>query len=372
LNGRAQTVRRIIAASALSALAVTVSVQSASHAEPSIEDVQQRVDNLYHEAEVAQEQLNDVRHQMQGKTDRLTSLRRDLKTQRAAVERMGDVVAATIADEAQSGGGFGDTGRLLFSDDPDEVIDGMVATEAFSQHQGAMLTEFATESDKLALREQQVEAELADLAADREQVAAHNDTVEDKLAEAKELLAELEAEERERLRRQREAAARAAAAEAAAAREAAEAREAEQSRPEPEARPQAPEPSRSDDREPISTAPVSDRAAAAVDFALAQVGDAYVYGAGGPDAWDCSGLTMGAWGAAGVSLPHSSSAQMSSGTPVSRDQLQPGDLVFYYSPVSHVGMYIGNGQLVHAANPSSGVEVVGVDVMPYSGAVRPG
>jgi cell wall-associated NlpC family hydrolase len=116
----------------------------------------------------------------------------------------------------------------------------------------------------------------------------------------------------------------------------------------------------------------SSGAAAAVAYAMAQVGDAYVYGAAGPDAFDCSGLTMAAWAQAGVALPHSSGAQMGSGTPVSIDALQPGDLVFYYSPVSHVGMYIGNGQLVHAANPSTGVQVTSVSSMPIAGAVRPG
>ena len=81
---------------------------------------------------------------------------------------------------------------------------------------------------------------------------------------------------------------------------------------------------------------------------------------------------MMAWAQAGVGLPHSSGAQMGSGSPVSQSSLQPGDLVFYYSPVSHVGIYIGNGQIVHAANPSSGVQVAGVFSMPFSGAVRPG
>ncbi|MDQ4008754.1 MAG: NlpC/P60 family protein, partial [Actinomycetota bacterium] len=119
-------------------------------------------------------------------------------------------------------------------------------------------------------------------------------------------------------------------------------------------------------------AAVSGSAAVAVDFAMAQLGDAYAYGAAGPDAWDCSGLTMGAWGAAGVSLPHSSSGQMSSGTPVSSSDLQPGDLVFYYDPVSHVGIYVGNGQIVHASNPSDPVNMAPVFSMPYSGAVRPG
>ena len=81
---------------------------------------------------------------------------------------------------------------------------------------------------------------------------------------------------------------------------------------------------------------------------------------------------MMAWAQAGVALPHSSSAQYSSGTRVAASALRPGDLVFYYSPISHVGMYIGNGMIVHAANPSTGVQVTGLYSMPYVGAVRPG
>ena len=111
----------------------------------------------------------------------------------------------------------------------------------------------------------------------------------------------------------------------------------------------------------------------AVDTALAQVGDPYVWGAGGPDAFDCSGLTQYAYSAAGVSLPHSSSSQSQMGTPVSRDQLQPGDLVFFYSPVSHVGMYIGNGQMVHASTSGQPVKVASLDSMgSYNSARRIG
>ncbi len=121
-----------------------------------------------------------------------------------------------------------------------------------------------------------------------------------------------------------------------------------------------------------TSVPAQGRAAAAVQYALAQVGDAYVYGAAGPSAFDCSGLTMMAWAQAGVSLPHSSSAQYGSGAHISESQLQPGDLVFYYSPISHVAMYIGNGMIVHAANPGVGVLVSPLHYMPYAGAVRPG
>jgi cell wall-associated NlpC family hydrolase len=110
----------------------------------------------------------------------------------------------------------------------------------------------------------------------------------------------------------------------------------------------------------------------AVGYAKAQVGDSYVYGAAGPDAFDCSGLTMMAWQQAGVRLPHSSSAQYAGGQHISESELQPGDLVFYYSPISHVGIYIGDGQTVSALNPGSGVQVSGLHDMPYAGAARVG
>jgi cell wall-associated NlpC family hydrolase len=112
-------------------------------------------------------------------------------------------------------------------------------------------------------------------------------------------------------------------------------------------------------------------AQAAVNTALAQVGKPYVWGAAGPDSFDCSGLMQYAYSAAGIALPHSSSAQSTMGVAVSRDQLQPGDLVFFYSPVSHVGMYIGNGEMVHAATSGEPVKVVSLDSMSdYNSARR--
>ncbi|MCU1669513.1 MAG: NlpC/P60 family protein [Blastococcus sp.] len=122
---------------------------------------------------------------------------------------------------------------------------------------------------------------------------------------------------------------------------------------------------------PTAAAAPTGTAQAAVNTALAQVGKPYVWGAAGPSAFDCSGLMQYAWSAAGVALPHSSSAQSTMGVAVSRDQLQPGDLVFFYSPVSHVGMYIGNGQMVHAATSGEPVKVVSLDSMgSYNSARR--
>lgn len=112
-------------------------------------------------------------------------------------------------------------------------------------------------------------------------------------------------------------------------------------------------------------------AQAAVDTALAQVGDPYVYGATGPNSFDCSGLTSYSYRAAGITIPRTSKAQSTFGTPVAKADLKPGDLVFFYSPVSHVGMYIGNGQMVHASTAGKPVAVVSLDSMPsYAGARR--
>jgi cell wall-associated NlpC family hydrolase len=113
-------------------------------------------------------------------------------------------------------------------------------------------------------------------------------------------------------------------------------------------------------------------AGTAVATAMAQLGKPYRYAAAGPGSFDCSGLTMFAWAAAGVRLPHSSAAQYASLPHVSQDQLAPGDLVFYGHPIHHVGMYIGNGQYVHAPQTGDVVKVASAFRSDYVGAARPG
>ena len=112
------------------------------------------------------------------------------------------------------------------------------------------------------------------------------------------------------------------------------------------------------------------RAQIAIDTALAQTGKPYQYAASGPDSFDCSGLTMYAWAAAGVSLPHSSAAQYAMLPHVSQDQLLPGDLVFYGGSIHHVGMFIGNGQYVHAPHTGTVVQISSIYRSDYHGAAR--
>ncbi len=116
----------------------------------------------------------------------------------------------------------------------------------------------------------------------------------------------------------------------------------------------------------------SGSASKAVTAALSKVGSRYVHAAAGPSSFDCSGLTSFAYKQAGITLPRNSKSQFSAGTRVAKSNLKPGDLVFYYSPISHVGIYIGNGKIVHAANPRTGVNTTSLNSMPFAGAVRVG
>jgi cell wall-associated NlpC family hydrolase len=124
---------------------------------------------------------------------------------------------------------------------------------------------------------------------------------------------------------------------------------------------------------PVSKAPKTHtKGEAAIAFAKKQLGDRYVRNGAGPNGWDCSGLTMKAWKAAGVKLPHSASQQFRIGKKISKSQLRPGDTVFFYPGIKHVALYAGNGNVIHAPHPGKKVSYIKLKYMPYMGARRPG
>jgi peptidoglycan DL-endopeptidase CwlO len=330
--------RLITALSGLALVAAVGIIPSApAQAEPDIDDVQSRVDRLYHEAEQASERFNDARLELDELHRDLRSLKADQARQDKRLAGVQDLVKDSIVRQYE-GESVSAVGQVVVSDDPQAFLSQLSTMSAFNDLQGSLFDSYTTELKALDLRREATEKRTAEVADTKADLADEKATIDDKLAEAKSLLGELEAAEREAMVSRSEA------------------------RPATPA-PSAPAP---------APAPASGSAGAAVSYALAQVGDAYVYGASGPSAFDCSGLTSMAWAAAGVSLPHSSTAQYSSGPHIATSDLQPGDLVFYYSPISHVGMYIGNGMIVHAANPGSGVTTAPLNSMPYVGAVRPG
>jgi len=313
---------------ALVGVGLGVATESAT-AKPDLETAKKLVDKYEHLAEQASERYNDASVKLAATKTKLDALNADLSRQEQVVAAMRQQVATMVVDQYQ-GDALSTTSQVVLSSNPDAFLNNLNAVSAYNNQRGQVMKEFGDQLDRLQLRKAAVKAEADRLTTLQRNMADEKAQVDEKAAQAKKVLDGLEAEARAKILA-------------------------------------------GDSTTAIPTdVPASGRAAAAVRFAMAQVGKAYVYGAAGPNAYDCSGLTMRAWGAAGVGLPHSSSAQQGSGTRVSESDLQPGDLVFYYSPVSHVGMYIGHGLIVNALNPGAGVRVSPLHSMPYSGAVRPG
>ncbi|MDQ6934213.1 MAG: NlpC/P60 family protein [Actinomycetota bacterium] len=345
-DGRKRT--SVYAAVLIALIGLGLSAAIPANARPRIVTAQQQVDRLFHQAEVASERYNNARLRLAASRTQLTALRSDLARQQRSVNTMRHDVATLMVAQYQ-GQELSTAGQVVLSNDPGKFIANLSALSAYDNQRGQVLARFSAQLGQLRLRQAAVSDEVRQLAAAKRSLGKDKADIDRLAAAAKAQLKKLKA---------------AQAAQAAQAARAAEAARASRSASPPVAAvPATPA---------TAAAPTSGRAAAAVSFAMAQVGKAYVYGAAGPSAYDCSGLTMAAWGQAGVGLPHSAAAQMGMGAPVSESQLQPGDLVFYYSPVSHVGMYIGNGMIVSAENPSTGVKVAGLHTMPYTGAVRPG
>ncbi|HEX2857452.1 MAG TPA: NlpC/P60 family protein [Propionibacteriaceae bacterium] len=262
--------------------------------------------------------------------------------------------------------GVGTTTQLVTSPDDTSFLNNLAVVQSVTNRSNGQLQELQASQAELTALEAQAKQSRDTIAA---VTATQKNLVEQANHEesaAKAVLAKLNADEKKRLARlqqQQEQAALAAAhvnTVAAPAPAAAPAATTTRSANRPAVRAQA------------VAVPASGRASAAIAFAMAQIGKAYVYGATGPSAYDCSGLMMRAWAAAGVSIPRTSQAQYSAGTHVSLSQLQPGDLVFYYSGLTHVGMYIGGGKIVNAENPSVGIIVAPLTSMPVVGATRVG
>jgi cell wall-associated NlpC family hydrolase len=317
---------------------------------PTLRQAQIRVAALHHEAEAATErydqtrlQMAEVQRELRQVTKRLNKAKTEVGGMQAA---MGQMAAASYKS-----GGVDMAMQLVLADDPQAFLQQATALDQLTRRQGVTLRRITAGRQQLAQDRLAVDQQRDRLAALQAKLGAEKRTIEDRIARAESVLASLRAADRARL----EAARRAAISDALAARG------------------DGPRASRGGRTGGggTYTGPASGRAAIAVQTAYAQLGDPYVYGASGPNSFDCSGLTMYAWRAAGVSLPHSSSAQYGSGPHVSRSNLQPGDLVFFYSPISHVGIYIGGGKMIDAPHPGLTVRITAISQLPYSGAVRP-
>jgi peptidoglycan DL-endopeptidase CwlO len=316
-----------------------------------------------HDLEVLTERFNAAGEELKATQEKSARAAADLTAAVAALAQAREHVRE-VAYGAYTGGRLGPFEAMLTSDSPDELLDRVGTLQTIAAHNNDALGDADRANHDADRAKAAAEQAAADAQAQVELLAAQKKDLDNQIAAYQAEYERLNAEEQ---RASRAAAERQAAADQAAADQAAAepgASSGQSSDPAPAAPPAPPAP---------AAAPAtggSSAAQTAVDTAMAQLGDPYVWAAAGPDAFDCSGLVQYAYAAAGIQLPHSSSMQSTMGSPVARSALLPGDLVFFYSPVSHVGIYIGNGQMVHASTSGEPVKTASVDSMPSYNSAR--
>ncbi|MGI5457202.1 NlpC/P60 family protein [Streptomyces sp. CA-249302] len=307
--------------------------------------VKAKVDKLYQEAEAATEKYNGAQEKADAAEQKLSGLRDEAARKTDKLNSARDALGSTAAAQYRDGG-IDPALQLALSDDPDHYLDGAEFVDRASTRQAAAVASVRKQLREIERLRGAARVELASLKSRQAELEREKKTITGKLDAARRLLSQLSAEERARLGEDGGGAGRASRSSGSGSRVGLEA------------------PSGTTAKAPNS------RAAAAVSYAYSKLGSPYVWGATGPDAFDCSGLVQAAYRSAGVSLPRTTYAQIDAGHRVSRSELAPGDLVFFYSGISHVGIYIGNGRMIHAPNPSAPVRIAPIDEMPFAGATR--
>lgn len=306
-------------------------------------DVMATLDKLAKDNGKLTERFNQARIDLASAQKASAQAATDAAKAKAALAAARAALASSLAAQYK-GASFSRTAALMDSDSGQTYLDKMQSLTFLADHQRDV-AQTAAQADAAAKRSE-AKAASAVAAAQKVKAAleAQRSTLEAEIAKQKQLLATLTAAERKKLQEQATPPPAQIATVTAAATSA-----------------------------PKVSGSESAAAKTAVQAALSQLGKPYQWGAAGPDSYDCSGLTMWAWAHAGVSLPHQSAEQQGFGTPVSQDQLQPGDLVFFGSPAYHVGIYLGNGMMVHAPTTGDVVKISSLSYMSdYSGAVRVG
>lgn len=357
--------RAVGAVAALGGLALAVTVLVPPATATNVEDAEAEAERVGREVAVIAEEFNEAEAQLTSLGESLTLAEARQADQQRYIDSLA-VDMAAVAVEAFKGGGL-DPSLQMLTADPLAYLENVALLDSISASQAATMAEYEAALQLLDVDRQTVAAQRGEVESLTQTLAARKADIERRLADAQAVLAEAQRLEAER-----------AAATLAAGRTRA------QSDGGPSAAGQAAAAVSASGSSPVSTscagvtaqAPNS-RAAAAVEFACAQVGKPYQWGAEGPGSYDCSGLTSAAWAAAGVSLPRSSRQQFGAGARVGRSEIQPGDLVFYASgsTISHVGLAIGNGMMVDAYRTGQPVSVRSIDTLAqylnYVGTTRP-
>ncbi|WP_411081933.1 NlpC/P60 family protein [Streptomyces sp. cmx-18-6] len=386
-----------------------LSTQSATAAptepKPAIEEVQKKVDELYRQAGSATQQYNHAKAASTAQRTKVDTLLSDVAKRTEKMNEARRELGAYAAAQYRSGG-IAPTATFFLADDPQSYFDQSQVMSRSTARQQKAVDDFRTQQADAAKKRAEAVQSLETLTETQTTLRTSKKNVQAKLTEARSLLSRLTAEEKARLaelERKKEAEARKKAAKLAA-RQAAEAQQ--RADAEKKAREEAAKESDGDSAtgsgggagsgggtgsgSGTGTGPgagtgtetgpgagtgtgsgYAAKAEKVLAFARAQIGKPYVWGASGPSSYDCSGLTQAAWRAAGVTLPRTTWDQVKVGTRVATSDLQPGDLVFFYDDISHVGVYKGGGMMIHAPKPGANVREESIYYMPIYGSVRP-
>ncbi|WP_327346386.1 NlpC/P60 family protein [Streptomyces europaeiscabiei] len=306
----------VLTTAAAAAVALTSQAANAAPAEkPSKDEVKAKVHKLYEDAGRATDKLNGAEEKQEKLEKEISAIQDNVAKGQEDLNELREGIGLAASAQYRSGG-IDSSIQLFLSADPDDYLDKAATLDQLTSQQVESLKKVQEKQRTLAQQRQEATEKLADLADTRETLAKKKKEVQSKLAAANKLLNTLTAEEKAALDEQETRASRDAG----------------------------------DRVELGNEAPASDRGAAALAAAGTQVGKPYVSGGSGPNSYDCSGLTQWAYAQAGVSITRTTYTQANDGTRIGRGELMPGDLVFF-NDLGHVGLYAGNGTVIHAPYP---------------------
>ncbi|XVV35880.1 NlpC/P60 family protein [Streptomyces sp. CA-100214] len=306
-----------------------------------LEAVRKKLDSLYRAAALATDEYNAAEEKAEKQNAEIVELAKKIVKGQEKLDRLKDRAGAAARAQYRTGG-LPDEAKLMLSDDPGDFLDGSGRVLQGQRATKGMLGELSRAQEDLKTYAADASARFKKLEANRKAKATAQKKIEKQIAAAEKLESELAKEEKERLAKlEREAQAKAQTAwlDSGILKDL--------------------------DRE------ATERGRKAVEYATAQIGKPYQWGAEGPKSYDCSGLTSQAWIAAGQTIPRTSQEQWRQLTRVDVEDMRPGDLIIYFDDASHVGMYVGDGSMVHAPRPGRSITIAGAGTMPILGVVRP-
>ncbi|MEZ3182239.1 C40 family peptidase [Streptomyces pimonensis] len=310
-------------------------------ADRDLEAVREKLDKLYRAAAVATDEYNAAEEEARQQSAQIVRLAKRIVEGREELAGLKARAGAAAAAQYR-GGGLPPEAHLMLSDDPQEFLDGAGRVRQGEHAAKGLLGETIRTQQDLEQYAQDAEAQMKRLEAGRKAKAEAQRKIEKRIEAAEKLESGLEEEEKEILARLEQQAAAEAQASWLGSGILDEIR-----------------------------GGATEQGGKAVAYATAQIGKPYQWGAEGPEAYDCSGLTSQAWISAGRSMPRTSQAQWKQLKRVGIEDMRPGDLVIYFDDASHVGMYVGEGMMVHAPRPGRTVTLAGAGSMPILGVVRP-